>query len=521
MSDQIASLTTEPAIFQQGLPPANGIASCTDCCVAMIVRHETGKTVTAAQVRAVSGSTNPYVGLTPSQALRALAFYGVRGYAYHTGVTASDVLRATASGLVLTGVGYYAYPTLRQAEIGGKDDMSFYGPHAILIAGYRDWETQPAPGAWGASQVPFAPGYRCWGRDPDHRQGWKYQYDRYLTSYLSRAMAALIGSGSPAWQTTFMLSKGAMMMTATGTADAGLDTPIDQPTGGAVKSELQLGRLAPYPEAEKPRLSLGPRLADVPPPEKVDWYSKVPVWPMYLNDQLGDCTVAEVGHQVESASAYAQTASVIVRDADVLAMYQRVSGYNPADPSTDQGARIQDVLSDWRHNGIAGHKCLAFAQVHPRDHLEVMRAVSVFSSLDLGMYVPASAKAQFHAGLPWRVVANDGGLIGGHSIEVVGYDPQWVYVVTWGTLQPMSWGFWDRYVEEAWAVVLPEWLDANGKDPQGIDLYGLGEDFATLTGQANPFPKPPSNGTQPPPAPDPNAPGCISIRTNLRRRLRR
>ena len=172
-TDQVSSLTVEPAIFQLGLPPGNGSTSCTDCCVAMIVRHEKGHAVTAGQVRKASGNTDVNTGLTPRQALTALSAFGVNGYTYISGPTASDVLAATDNGLVLTGVGYWAYPSIAQAEVGGKNDFGFGGPHAILVAGRRYWATKPS--FWGTG--PFAAGWRFWGRDPDHSQGWHAGYD--------------------------------------------------------------------------------------------------------------------------------------------------------------------------------------------------------------------------------------------------------------------------------------------------------------------------------------------------------
>ena len=282
---------------------------------------------------------------------------------------------------------------------------------------------------------------------------------------------------------------------------------------------LKLGRLAPYPESVKPRLKLAKYLTLPAPPTAVDWYSKVPAWGMMLNDTLGDCTVAEVGHQILSASVYG-SAPVVINDAQILSAYEDISGYQPGNPDTDNGAVIQDVLGYWRRVGIGGHRCLAFAQVAVSDHTEVQQAILLFGSIDLGLNVPQSAVDQFNAGQPWEVIADDGGIAGGHSVEGVGYrwtsavatDPTGVWLVTWGAVTHMSWSFWDRYVEEAWIVVLPEWLNAQGVDPQGIDLYALGQDLSALVGEPNPFPSPTPVPTPLPPSPTPTPPsptvGC-------------
>lgn len=519
MPDQIASLVKEPAIFQLGLPPGNGGSSCADCCVAMIVRHETGHAVTAEKVRQASGNTDVNTGLTPGQCLNALVALGVRGYAYHAGVSASEALKATADGLVIVGVNYGLYPSMARAEIGGKTDLGFAGPHSMLIAGYRYWATKPAADAWGRAQIPFQPGWRSWGRDPDHRQGWAWRYDRYATSYLSRAMAGLVGCGSPPWQSTFMIAKDqAKRLTAMIGEGMGYDTPIDQPGAPAPTVTLKLGRKEPYPEAVKPRLYLGTYLTAVPAPASADFYSAVPVWGVMLNDQVGDCTCAAVGHMIESVSTYGQGQEVTVRDADVLTAYEAVGGYVPGNPSTDQGANIQDVLGYWRRTGVAGSQCLGFAQVDVAKQDEVRQACYIFGSLHLGLGLPKSAMDEFDAAYQagtmcvWDVVPNDGGILGGHAIEMVGYDAVGPYAVTWGVVVHMTWAFFAAYVDEAWAVIQKEWLNAQGNDPQNLNVQQLGQDLATITGNGNPIPAPipvpPTPTPTPAPTPKPTPAGC-------------
>ena len=266
------------------------------------------------------------------------------------------------------------------------------------------------------------------------------------------------------------------------------------------------GRLAPHPEATHPRLHLADYLTSTlpAPPPAVDWYSRVSGWPVYLNTDIGDCTEAMVAHLIEGASTYGQGATIAVTDQDVLAAYERVSGYNPADPSTDQGAVLQDVYADWRRNGMAGHKVLAFAQVAASSEVQVMQAINLFGAAGLGIVVTQDMEDDFNAGHPWTRAV--GAQLGGHAVPAVGYDSNFVYVVTWGTVQPMTWGCYKKVTEEAWAAILPEWMNSAGADPAGLDLHALGADLADLTGGQNPFPGPiptPTPVPSPQPSPQP------------------
>jgi hypothetical protein len=264
------------------------------------------------------------------------------------------------------------------------------------------------------------------------------------------------------------------------------------------------GRLAPV--RTKPRLKLRPFIAALPaPPSAVDWYSKVAEWPMYLNDQIGDCTAAMVSHNIQSTSTYGDGETVTVTDDDVLAAYMRVSGYRPGHPESDRGAVLQDVYADWRKNGLAGRRALAFAEVDPSDKAEVKTAINVFGAVGVGLTVTDTMMTDFNAGRGWSRLG--GRSLGGHAVVAVGYDADGLDVVTWGEVIRMSWPVWRRAVDEAWIAVVPEWLnDTSGLSPLGVDLYGLGEAMSALTGDANPFrPDPTPQPVPPGPVPRPDA----------------
>jgi len=265
-------------------------------------------------------------------------------------------------------------------------------------------------------------------------------------------------------------------------------------------SDFKLGRLPADPTT--PKLKLASFLtAPVAPvyPENRDWLSQVSHWPMYLNDRIGDCTCATVGHLIQVFNKYGQKLDVQVTDNDVLNAYVAVSGYDPATGDNDNGAVVQDVLNYWRKSGVGGHKILAFAQVDFNNPDELRQAVNIFGNIYLGIDFPNTAMDQFDNDEPWDVVSGAYSE-GGHAINAGYYDVSdgmWK-IITWGKVQPMTQAFFDRYVEEAWVVISQEWLDAQGRNPEGIDMATLGEEFTRITGELSPFPAP-----QPTPSPNP------------------
>jgi hypothetical protein len=269
---------------------------------------------------------------------------------------------------------------------------------------------------------------------------------------------------------------------------------------------LRFGRLPNDPS--KPRIRLAAHLTGTAPPPSVDWYTLIPAWGMLGNDQYGDCVFAGNAHIIELISRYGLGAEAPVTTAQVLAEYARVTGFDPADPSTDQGATIQDGLADLRTNGLAGHRIAAFAEIPPANLDGVKTACAELGAVSLGVNLPHSAVDQFDAGEPWTVLPGDGGIAGGHCVILAGYDTSGVHLITWGRTQLASWQWFETYCEEAWAAVSRDWVGADGTDPDGVDLVSLGEEFAEVTGEPSPFP-PPAPGPVPPvppPAPDPVPP---------------
>lgn len=240
--------------------------------------------------------------------------------------------------------------------------------------------------------------------------------------------------------------------------------------------------------------------APSPPPVSCLFADASITWDMLGNDAVGDCTCAEVGHQVNQLTWYGSGVEVKPTTAQVLAFYSAITGYNPKDPSTDQGAYVQDVLAYWRKSGLIGHTIVAYAAVDVANVIEVKQALALFGSLNVGLSFPGSAMDQFNAGQTWDVVPG-AAIEGGHCVMVVGYDAAGLDLITWGKRIRMTWAFWRAYVDEAWLVLDQDGVKKAGAYFTGLaSFYALGQAFTALTGQPNPIPAP---TPQPVPVPTP------------------
>lgn len=223
------------------------------------------------------------------------------------------------------------------------------------------------------------------------------------------------------------------------------------------------------------------------PPVSYDLTTKVgSSWGMMDNDQIGDCTCAAAGHLIMEWTANAAKKMVTPTDKQIVAAYSAVTGYNPATGANDNGAQEIDVLNYWRQTGIASHKIGAYMALEPANHVHIMDSVYIFQGCYIGVQLPISAQAQTQNHQPWSVppggTTGNGkpGSWGGHAIPVVAYDARGVTVVTWGALQIMTWGFWEAYCDEAYAIVSNDYITGKKTTPEGFSLQQLQEDLADL-----------------------------------------
>ena len=208
-------------------------------------------------------------------------------------------------------------------------------------------------------------------------------------------------------------------------------------------SNLRLGKRPRRHDSRTLKLARYVKSALPPAPPCVDYTRGITDWGMMLNDSLGCCTIAAVGHAVQVWTANAASAEVSFPDPVILDYYKTWDGYNPADPATDQGGVELDVLNDWRQQGFAGQALDAYAAIdlgtrdtgqgtreNPSSQdvsvlpmLDVMDAIWLFSGAYIGLELPISAQTQD----VWDVSANPGpddepGSWGGHAVYLVGYE---------------------------------------------------------------------------------------------------
>ena len=193
------------------------------------------------------------------------------------------------------------------------------------------------------------------------------------------------------------------------------------------------------------------------PPAQAHYGHLVKDFPMDGNDQYGDCTIAAVAHMLQAFNAEVRGTDTIPTERECVSTYLQLTG------GQDSGLVEVDVLNHWKNQGFWGHKIAGYAPVPTNDLTQLHQAVAFYGGAYLGVQIPQSAETQFDDGLPWTVVPGSP-IVGGHAIPIVGYDPNFVYVVTWGAIAAVTYPWLAHYLDEAFAIIAPEFVAA-GRGP--------------------------------------------------------
>jgi hypothetical protein len=245
-----------------------------------------------------------------------------------------------------------------------------------------------------------------------------------------------------------------------------------------------LGKLPARPGAVELRLMDFFDMTKLPTiPQTFGHERLVSTWQMLGNDQFGDCVWAGAAHETMMWNASAARI-VTFTDTSVLSDYSALTGFNPADPSTDQGTDMAKAAAYRRKTGVldaAGrrHPVAAYLALKPGSLKELYAAAYLFGAVGVGLQFPGTAMDQFNAGQPWRVVPG-ANIEGGHYVPVVARRGGLIDVVTWGRIQPMTEAFFEEYCDEALVYLSEEYL-TGGKSPEGFNDAQLRAELTRVT----------------------------------------
>ena len=136
------------------------------------------------------------------------------------------------------------------------------------------------------------------------------------------------------------------------------------------------------------------------------------------------------------------------------------------------------MLAYGKANGYGGQKLWGFAPLKFSDFTAIKQAIQIFGSVYVGINVPSDYPTLFGNGQPWDVSRSASE--GGHAIPFIDYDEDYLYAITWGAWQAMTYAGASQNLEEAWAILPQAYIDSGKAAQDGIDVAAMESDLNAL-----------------------------------------
>lgn len=229
----------------------------------------------------------------------------------------------------------------------------------------------------------------------------------------------------------------------------------------------------------------------------------VPTFGMLGNDKYGDCGEAGINHGFMQTNAI-NNRFINFTDKTTEGDYGAITGFNPNDPNSDQGTDMKTAYGYTVKTGMLDssgnrHKLGAYLLLNG-SQAQIEEVIYIYGRAGIGINFPDYAMTAFDNGQAWDYKSGQKYTIdGGHYIEGIYYDASGVTIVTWGKEQLMTWAFFNKFCDESYLLVDPEFLNGSGVTPTGLNLTQLNTDLGIIKAGGVPI----TNVTPTPPSPSP------------------
>lgn len=199
-----------------------------------------------------------------------------------------------------------------------------------------------------------------------------------------------------------------------------------------------------------------------------------PTAPPGAKDGVGDCVWAAGAHTTRAVNKV-MGRHVVITGLESVKDYTS-TGYVIGDENTDTGTIMRDGMKYRQKTGLLDHtghrhKIGAYASITPGDWDELMLAAYTFDAVELGFNFQQAQEDQFDTGT-WDYVPGQAP-IGGHAVPLFGRNKGRGGIVSWAKHLWITRAFVENLVDEAWAIVYPDSLNAKGVNDRGLDIAGL------------------------------------------------
>lgn len=193
--------------------------------------------------------------------------------------------------------------------------------------------------------------------------------------------------------------------------------------------------------------------------ETVGYWKDVSNWCLGENDTFGTCAFAMCGNHDCVVSTF-NDESEVMSDGEIEAMDHAVTGFMPTDPKSDHGTAVTTLLQYWHTNGWTGDptfKPVTWFQVTSD---QISDTIKNYASCYAWYILPKTPDGSNYDFSDDAVINNAPG-VAPHAMLIVGAQPGYYNVITWGEVKVVSEAWIMKYGQEYFAVQHPNWKIPN------------------------------------------------------------
>lgn len=221
------------------------------------------------------------------------------------------------------------------------------------------------------------------------------------------------------------------------------------------------------------------------PDARKDWLAPIHAWDIMGNDKFADCVFVSTLNAIRLMAANTKRPIPDFKEHDALALYSAITGFDPSDPSTDQGSSFDAAGTYWQSVGINGEKIVGRMRVNPGNVDLIKLAIEWFGFVMAGLALPDDALEQFDRQQPWTVTQHRPSVQNGHEVMIGAFDGNYFDCITWGKRHSMSADYLLAAASsdlggDIQIIVGDPWIRPNGMSPSQLHLETLRRDAGLI-----------------------------------------
>lgn len=167
------------------------------------------------------------------------------------------------------------------------------------------------------------------------------------------------------------------------------------------------------------------------------------------NDTIGDCVETAGFNAVQTQTALGGNMTPIPNHL-VPGVYSAVTGYNAANPVTDQGTDPEVFFTWWAQNAISGFRLSNIIRLNPKDESNIRDTIIRKG----GVFLCVELATQQQNEIIWTASGTPGSW-GGHAVWCDGFEAELTFATSWGQVKPIDRSYFQQgFVVAAYGLEL-------------------------------------------------------------------